>query len=126
MLQLFVLLITTLYHFTNCHLSPEILKAIAEDKANEIDLSHFGFSLYGVPSYETGDKLAAGNWKNITNPEEVGNYLEGDILVPVRSHRARNGLINIFYRWPKGVIPYEIRGNFCEYKLVYNYHSILI
>lgn len=118
-IQLFVLLIVTLYHFTNCHplnLSKSKVKNDAndDDDDGEIDLSYFGSSLFGVPSSETGDELTAAKWMNLTNPEEVGKYLEGDILVP-KSSNLRNGMVNEFYRWPMGVIPFEIHGSFSEY-----------
>jgi hypothetical protein len=51
-------------------------------------------------------------WKNDSNvnPEELGLYLEGDIMQP----SSRNGLTALTARWPGGIIPYEIRGTFSE------------
>jgi hypothetical protein len=51
-------------------------------------------------------------WKNDSevNPEELGLYLEGDIV----TSKARNGLTSEGARWPGGVIPYEIAGYFSE------------
>jgi hypothetical protein len=44
------------------------------------------------------------------NPEELGSYVEGDLLFPARE--GRNGLSDMNSRWPKGVIPYQIKGSF--------------
>jgi hypothetical protein len=51
-------------------------------------------------------------WKNDSevNPEELGLYLEGDIMV----RNSRNGLNSEAARWPGGVIPYEIVGYFSK------------
>lgn len=43
------------------------------------------------------------------NAEEVGEYLEGDILP---TELSKNGLINETLRWTDAVIPYEIVGLF--------------
>jgi len=40
------------------------------------------------------------------NPEELGTYLEGDMLIP--SVEGRNGLVATTSRWPNGVVPYVI------------------
>ncbi|KAB0791561.1 hypothetical protein PPYR_03361 [Photinus pyralis] len=44
------------------------------------------------------------------NPEETGEYFEGDILLP--ADYSKNGLLNETYRWTGAVIPYEIVGLF--------------
>lgn len=76
-----------------------------------IDLSHLGESLFGSPDNETGKVVAEYNPEtDEMNPEELGNYLEGDMLMP--QSMARNGLSAISSRWPSGVVPFEIRGNF--------------
>jgi hypothetical protein len=51
-------------------------------------------------------------WKNDSevNPEELGLYLEGDIM----ARNSRNGLTSEAARWPGGVIPFEIGGYFSE------------
>ena len=41
------------------------------------------------------------------NPEELGDYFEGDIVLA--PGQEKNGMIDERYRWPNGVIPYEIR-----------------
>jgi hypothetical protein len=52
-------------------------------------------------------------WKNDSNvnPEELGLYLEGDIV----QHRSRSGLTAQTARWPGGIVPYTIGGTFSEY-----------
>lgn len=77
-----------------------------------IDLS--GYDLrFGQPDMKTGDVVKQWQPSDNTNPEELGNYMEGDILFPRnRSTNSRNGLVGQSYRWSNGVIPYEIQGNF--------------
>ncbi len=78
---------------------------------DSIDLSQYGNRLFGEPSKDVGLKVA--NWKgapNSGNPEELGSYLEGDILFP--GAKARNGLIAETTHWPNAQIPFEIVGEF--------------
>ncbi|KAL2722617.1 zinc metalloproteinase nas-4-like isoform X1 [Vespula squamosa] len=83
-------------------------------------LQHLGEALYGLPSNETGSKVA--NWHEgmPVNPEELGNYVEGDILFPLGM--GRNGLKADAARWPNGIIPYMISPYFDERqrKLIYD------
>lgn len=82
-----------------------------DDDEESIDLSHLGSELYGEPDSQTGEIVAAYNpQESNSNPEELGNYLEGDMLMP--KGFARNGLTATSAKWPGGVVPYEIRGNF--------------
>lgn len=74
-----------------------------------IDLSHYGTRIYGFPSEETG-KIVAEADLNKSNPEELGTYVEGDILVPRMA--PKNGIIGEAYRWPKGKIAYDIAPGF--------------
>ncbi|XP_049300732.1 zinc metalloproteinase nas-1 isoform X1 [Anopheles funestus] len=76
-----------------------------------IDLSHLGPDLYGEPDEEVG-KLVA-NYDPATdsrNVEELGSYVQGDILI--NRPGGRNGISNNAARWPKGVVPFVISGNF--------------
>lgn len=84
-----------------------------DDEEELIDLSHLGSSAYGEPDNKTGEIVAAynPNQSNL-NPEELGNYLEGDILM--QKGMGRNGLTASSAKWPGGVVPYEIRGSFGE------------
>jgi hypothetical protein len=60
-----------------------------------------------------GMRVAAAAWKmdSVVNPEEMGSYLEGDIIV----HNSRNGLTAEAARWPGGIVPYEMGAYFSEY-----------
>lgn len=46
---------------------------------------------------------------SLENPEELGNYFEGDIIL---QQNGKNGLVKDVYRWYNGVIPFEIKGTF--------------
>lgn len=77
-----------------------------------IDLSELGLK-FGQPDMKTGEIVK--NWQptDETNPEELGSYLEGDILFPMnQSTSSRNGIVGQSYRWSNAVIPYEIVGSF--------------
>ena len=45
------------------------------------------------------------------NPEEMGGYAEGDILIP---QYGRNGIRDQAARWPRGIIPYLIDSKFSK------------
>lgn len=50
--------------------------------------------------------LAVRSWspRDKVNPEELGSYLEGDMLIPRID--GRNGIVQQSRRWPGGVVPY--------------------
>ncbi|XP_063980211.1 zinc metalloproteinase nas-13-like [Diachasmimorpha longicaudata] len=73
-------------------------------------LGHLEETMFGVPSNETGAKVAGWSEDLGINPEEMGEYAEGDILFPVGL--SRNGLLAQSSRWPEGVIPYMISPYF--------------
>uniref|UniRef100_A0A6P4FFL0 Metalloendopeptidase n=1 Tax=Drosophila rhopaloa TaxID=1041015 RepID=A0A6P4FFL0_DRORH len=79
-----------------------------------IDLTPLGTALFGKPDEEqTANRV--GNFSadaDEMNPEELGSYLEGDMLVPQTDLIMKNGLPTQSSRWPNGVVPYEIRGSF--------------
>ena len=50
-------------------------------------------------------------WK--VNPYEGGKYYQGDMRLPLPK-MTKNGLIDEQYRWPNGVVAYEINGDFSE------------
>lgn len=79
-----------------------------------IDLSFYGSALFGVPDDQNTAKLVANYTPEAfeVNPEELGSYLEGDILVPKTNLVMKNGVTSQSSRWPQGIVPYEIRGNF--------------
>lgn len=98
---------------------------------NIIDLSVYGRFLYGQPDLKNTGKLVAKFKPNTTsvNPEELGSYLEGDILMPVSSLVLKNGIGSKTSRWPDGKIPFEIAGDFTRDELsmiayaIDEYHS---
>lgn len=77
-----------------------------------IDLSRLGDKAFGDPDEKVGKILETWNVSSNINPEEMGSYLEGDILIP-RS-LSRSALSDRSKRWPKGVVPYEISGSFSK------------
>lgn len=81
------------------------------DNDDAIDLSSYRSQLHGQPDNKFGEMLRNWNATNTGNPEELGPYMEGDILVPInQSPTPRNGMVSQSYRWPNAVIPYEIVG----------------
>lgn len=94
-----------------------------DEEFDVIDLSGYGSSLFMEPSNRTGDLVATYDPDtNNMNPEELGEYLEGDMLMP--SSMGRNGLIATTSHWPGGIIPFEISGYFGMYHL--NFRSQII
>lgn len=88
--------------------------ALTDEEADEpiLDLNKLGPDIYGYPDEKLGETLENLQESNF-NPEEIGNYYEGDILYP-RS-KQRNGLANESFRWKNGVVPIEMRGLFSKY-----------
>ncbi|XP_035902793.1 zinc metalloproteinase nas-4 isoform X2 [Anopheles stephensi] len=82
-----------------------------DSSSDAIDLSHLGPELYGQPDEEVGKLVANFNPETDSgNVEELGTYVEGDILIDRPG--GRNGIANTASRWPKGVVPFVITGNF--------------
>lgn len=78
-----------------------------------IDLRQYGRKLFGKPDYTTGEKLANYNPEvDSVNPEELGSYLEGDILMPLI--QGRNGLTATSSHWPNATVYYKIDGTFSK------------
>lgn len=102
----------------------EAVEVIADDgyndqHPNELDLSIYGSSLYRIPDYGKTARLLEEYIpeKSSVNPEELGPYIEGDILIPQTSVILKNGLLSRSSRWPNGIVPYEIGGDFRERQL---------
>lgn len=55
---------------------------------------------------------AWGKGTKLVNPEELGSYYGGDMLVPNR--QTRNVLINESYRWRNAEVPYVLGASFSE------------
>ncbi|XP_073820038.1 hatching enzyme 1.2-like [Musca autumnalis] len=81
---------------------------------NVFDLSVYGSSLYRIPDYNKTARLLEEYEAEsaVVNPEELGPYLEGDILMPQTSVILKNGLVSTATRWPNGIVPYEIGAHF--------------
>lgn len=95
-----------------------------DDDAEMIDLSHFGSSIFREPNNETGLLVASYDPNtDDRNPEEIGDYLEGDILIPPSF--ARNGLVAVSSHWPGAIVPFEISGYFGECFLLLSNESVL-
>ncbi|XP_023309112.2 hatching enzyme 1.2-like [Lucilia cuprina] len=99
----------------------EMVEVFANTLTNEaphlkdvIDLSFYGSAIYGDPDDQHTAQMVANYTPEAfdVNPEELGTYLEGDILIPKKKITTKNGLTSQSSRWPKGIVPYEIRGNF--------------
>lgn len=75
----------------------------------EIPTAQYGARMYGLPDLEFGKKLDELDVTQ-TNPEEIGPYLEGDMLIP--GPVPKNGIVGNAYRWPNGRIPYVIAPTF--------------
>lgn len=90
---------------------PSIEDNSIDEDVPVIDLSQYGSSIFGVPSNRTGQLVASydPNTSEL-NPEELGEYLEGDMLMP--PGLGRNGLIASTSHWSGGVVPFEISGYF--------------
>lgn len=105
-----VLLLQITAFYTTIYAVSSLSNSI-DDNDDVIDLSHLGPNIYGDPDNRTGEIIAAYNSEESElNPEELGNYFEGDILMP--KTMTRIGLLASSAKWPNGVIPFEIRGHF--------------
>jgi hypothetical protein len=83
------------------------IQILANQDEGVIDLMQFGAKLFGNPVKNDGSLV---NNPNI-NPEEIGPYVEGDLLVPIQS---KNGMTKESLRWKNGEVPYVIKGRFSE------------
>lgn len=111
-----LILVCLLFTVANCYPFPSSEdNTIDNGEDGSIDLSQYGTKLFGTPDNETGKRVAQYNpdIDSDINPEELGGYLEGDMLMP--HGLARNGLLASSSRWPGGIVPYEINGGFSEY-----------
>ncbi|GBP54866.1 Zinc metalloproteinase nas-14 [Eumeta japonica] len=111
-----------------------ILPAEIDDSENSIDddgridLSYLGSGVFGQPSNDSGAALEQWSESSLMNPEEMGEYAEGDILIPTA--RGRNGINAESARWPDGIVPYVIEGHFNQQqrdtimKAIADYHRL--
>ncbi|XP_068623853.1 hatching enzyme 1.2-like [Battus philenor] len=101
---------------------------IIDEGDGEIDLSSLGPAAYGTPENSSGEAVAMWTEESLMNPEEMGNYGQGDILIPPAN--TRNGMNNKASRWPNGIIPYVVAGQFNQddrdtiMKAIADYHRL--
>lgn len=77
-----------------------------------IDLSRYSSDIFGKPDEkETGKVVEEYTAESGVNPEELGSYVEGDILF-TEQRTGRNGLAKQTARWPHGIVPFSIEANF--------------
>ncbi|XP_065336444.1 zinc metalloproteinase nas-13-like [Cloeon dipterum] len=106
---------------------PEVTREF-NDANYRAELNKVRMLSIGKPDSKVGYKLRRWNPNSGVNPEELGSYLEGDMLVPP-STQGRNGLINTYYRWPNAEVFYKFNGTFNEnqtaliYKAFDAYHA---
>lgn len=60
-------------------------------------------------------KRAVWNLNSFRNPEELGDYVEGDIIQTISGGLGRSS--SQIALWPGGTIPYVISGDFSKYFL---------
>ncbi|XP_018396666.1 PREDICTED: zinc metalloproteinase nas-7-like [Cyphomyrmex costatus] len=92
-----------------------------------------------VPNYEMGLRTAQWSEKMNVNPDELGDYFEGDIMATDTTKRSALIDDREYVRWPDGVIPIVINGDFNakrklekaelktinDFDLPYDYDSIM-
>lgn len=67
------------------------------------DWSQDGEVVFGESNKRTEDYVARKTDLEV-NPEELGDYFEGDILL---TSYNRNGMLDKTHLWPNGTVPYE-------------------
>lgn len=77
-----------------------------------IDLSSLGGRLYGIPDAAVGARVSTWTPDDVVNPEELGSYVQGDLLMNRPRPIGKNGLTELSTRWAKNRVPYKIKGNF--------------
>lgn len=112
-MKFFVVSILLLASVCNAVPIPSIDDNRIDTDSDVIDLSQYGSAIFGVPSNKTGHRVAQYDpTRDQMNPEELGEYLEGDMLMT--PDFARNGLIATSSHWPGAVVPFEITGYFSK------------
>jgi hypothetical protein len=82
---------------------------IDEMHDDKIDLTPLGVMLFSEPDESVGKIVNDWDPNSGQNPEELGTYVEGDMLIP--GVEGRNGLVKTSSRWPNGVVPYVISSS---------------
>lgn len=81
-----------------------------QDENERIDLTPLGTMLFSEPDEAVGRAVSDWDPSSDQNPEELGTYVEGDMLIP--GVEGRNGLVHSSSKWPGGVVPYVISSSF--------------
>ncbi|KAF4522321.1 hypothetical protein B566_EDAN011322 [Ephemera danica] len=88
-----------------------------------------GARVFGKPDRNT-DRYHTLSWdpnKDTVGVEELGSYAGGDILVPTTIQgTGRNGLVAQTSRWPRGIIPFIISGDFSPPQLDLIYSAMRV
>ncbi|XP_025988895.2 zinc metalloproteinase nas-7 [Solenopsis invicta] len=63
-----------------------------------------------IPDKETGVRVAQWTKEMNVNPEELGSYYQGDIILTHNTQRS--GVTDKELFWPNGEVPYVIEGDF--------------
>ncbi|XP_065335874.1 hatching enzyme 1.2-like [Cloeon dipterum] len=81
---------------------------------------------YGQPDSSVGEKVAAWHPYHRINPEELGSYAKGDILIPRDPplEGVRNALVAAETHWPGAIVPYVIDGNYTHDELATIYAAM--
>ncbi|XP_055627572.1 hatching enzyme 1.2-like [Toxorhynchites rutilus septentrionalis] len=87
-------------------LFPIFSKTFAQLEEYEFDLSHLDEDLYNP---RNGNHTDLGHLFGYSNPEELGNFAEGDIYQPLL---VKNAVKFKSRTWKKAVVPYEISDDF--------------
>lgn len=98
-----------------------LVENVSKDEYFAIDLSEYGTKIYGFPSTEAGERLLTADL-NKTNPEELGPYLEGDVLIPYPL--SRSGMRSRSLRWSRGRIPYVLSEDLSDFDVEQIYLAI--
>lgn len=96
-----LIFVISLLKITSVFSSPLTMSEPTDDI---IDLARFGDAIYGDPNDSVGRMVDEWSPDSKMNPEELGSYFQGDILIP--TEEGRNGLVKESTRWPNGVVPY--------------------
>lgn len=80
-----------------------------QQQSDMIDLSSLGVMLFSEPDEAVGRAVQDWSPDDSQNPEELGTYLEGDMLIP--GVEGRNGLVSASSRWPEGKVPFVISSS---------------
>lgn len=104
--EIVCLVVAVFMGFVHSFPSPQV----DEEQPEEIiDLEQFGSSLFSEPDESVGKAVQDWLPEHEQNPEELGTYVEGDMLIPMVE--GRNGLVKESTRWPGGIVPYVFASN---------------